>query len=334
MFINKTIKSIIMIRKFTYLFFTLLTTGLVAQTSVTDSPLFAAGANASWPHIIVAAKAADASSQSAQTLEINITTLPEGGANYRVYKTTSNGGDYVGDAKPLALGLNTLTVTAVTFTRAVKYQFSSGVIEFDAISLNSSNNSQTIASNVGGLFTAGSNASWPFVYSAAQKNDGDAGNDGAAQTLEINITSLPPTGANYRIGKTTANGEWFFATAQPLALGVNTITVASVTFDRSVRFQFGDGATVFDALSLNDESVLSVANINASHFTLYPNPASGIITVSGVENIKSIKVFSILGSLEKEVLNANQVDVSGLSKGFHMITVDNGTVFTKKFIVK
>ena len=45
MFINKTIKSIIMIRKFTYLFYTLLTTGLVAQTSVADSPLFAAGAN-------------------------------------------------------------------------------------------------------------------------------------------------------------------------------------------------------------------------------------------------------------------------------------------------
>jgi len=51
-----------------------------------------------------------------------------------------------------------------------------------------------------------------------------------------------------------------------------------------------------------------------------------------VQNIKSIKVYSILGSLEKEVFNTNQVDISELSSGIHLIKVDNGTITTKKII--
>ena len=36
----------------------------------------------------------------------------------------------------LTLGSNSITVPAVTFDRAVKFQFSSGDVEFDALSLN------------------------------------------------------------------------------------------------------------------------------------------------------------------------------------------------------
>ena len=36
----------------------------------------------------------------------------------------------------MILGSNTFTVAAVAFDRAVKFQFSSGAVEFDALSLN------------------------------------------------------------------------------------------------------------------------------------------------------------------------------------------------------
>ena len=75
---------------------------------------------------------------------------------------------------------------------------------------------------------------------------------------------------------------------------------------------------------ISDEELMSIS--------IYPNPASGIVSVNGVENIKSIKVYSILGSLEKGVFNTNQIDISELSSGIHLIKVDNGTVFTKKII--
>ena len=55
------------------------------------SKLFDNTANATWTKVLTLALASDgASSQTVQTAEINITDLPSGGANYRVYKTTAN----------------------------------------------------------------------------------------------------------------------------------------------------------------------------------------------------------------------------------------------------
>ena len=65
------------------------------------------------------------------------TSLPADGANVRgLWSTTANGGDFFGNAVALALGSNSITVGAVAFDRAVKFQFSSGDVEFDALSLN------------------------------------------------------------------------------------------------------------------------------------------------------------------------------------------------------
>ena len=59
---------------------------------------------AAWTNVITLANTADgASSQAEQTLTINVTELPEGGANYRVYKTTANGNDFFETQWPLAL---------------------------------------------------------------------------------------------------------------------------------------------------------------------------------------------------------------------------------------
>ena len=55
------------------------------RTKVTEAPA------RKWPFIFTATTAADPNSNQAQTLEINITSLPEGGANWRVAKTTANG---------------------------------------------------------------------------------------------------------------------------------------------------------------------------------------------------------------------------------------------------
>ena len=47
---------------------------------------------AAWPYVLVATTIADgAASQGAQTFTMNVTSLPAGGANFRVYKTTRDG---------------------------------------------------------------------------------------------------------------------------------------------------------------------------------------------------------------------------------------------------
>ena len=101
------------------------------------------------------------------------------------------------------------------------------------------------------LLANGPNATWTHVITLTTPNDA---NSGAAQTLSINVTALPEGGANYRVAKTVANGNWFNGNPQALSLGENTITVNGVSFDRSVKIQFNSGDIEFDSLSVNGDA--------------------------------------------------------------------------------
>ena len=147
-------------------------------------------------------------------------------------------------------------------------------------------------------------------------------NDNTWETVQTVVTTQP----------TTAN-EWM----QQTGTFTNDI-------ERKVRIKFSKygGTTAepsnlselwfIDEVSLNFASSLSVSEQELIKLSIYPNPTSDMISIKGVENIKSIKVYSILGALEKEVFNTNQIDVSELSPGVHFIKVNNGNVFSKKFI--
>ena len=217
---------------------------------------FTAGAGAAWPYVLTATTVADGeASWAEQTFTMNVTSLPDGGANFRVFKTTANGGDYFGNLTALQLGNNTFTVAAVAFDRAVKFQFSSGEVGFSALSLNAVESgcevspppaTTTVAQC--GDFVSGP-AAWPYILNAALLADGASSQ--AAQTFTMNVTSVPAGGANFRVYKTTANGGDYFGNLTAVAEGENTITVAAVNFDRAVKFQFSSGDIEFDALSLN-----------------------------------------------------------------------------------
>ena len=111
----------------------------------------------------------------------------------------------------------------------------------------------TIEAQTPDLFTVADlpDTSWTNVYTACILGDG---NNGAQQTLEINITSLPIEGVNYRVVKTVSNGNFNIGESQPLLLGNNIINVNAIENpwgDRIVKFQFNSNAVEFDALSLN-----------------------------------------------------------------------------------
>jgi hypothetical protein len=231
------------------------------------------------------------------------------------------------------LGINTITVNAVAFDRAVKIQFNDGGVCFSSLFVNGNNlypGGTNDCIGTSDLFDVGPNATWVQVITLTTVADGAASR--AAQTLEINITNLP-AGAQYRVYKTTANGGSAFGNAQDLVMGNNTITVNAVAFDRTVKIQFNDGGICFSSLSVNGVE-LGLEGLSFSDLKIFPNPATNIIFVDGVQNIKSIKVYSILGSLEKEVFNTNQVDIYELSTGIHLIKVDNGIHMISKQIIK
>ena len=184
---------------------------------------------------------------------MNVTYIPEGGANYRVYKTTANGNDYYAPAVAISdIGQLSIPVPAVTFDRTVKIQFSNDAVEFDALTINgetlwpadTSGSSTTIASS--NIFVDGPNATWVRMTNLTTAADGAASQ--AEQSLVLNITSLPSTGANYRVVKTVANGNWYFGPSVAIAsIGELNITVPAVGFDRTVRVQFSSGDIEFTA---------------------------------------------------------------------------------------
>ena len=145
-------------------------------------------------------------------------------------------------------------------------------------------------------FGEGPNNTWPFALTAATPDDPSSGD---AQTLVLNVASLPEGGANYRVVKTVANGNWFNGNAQALSLGENTINVAAVAFTRSVKFQFSSGDVGIGAFSLNGSDLsceASVAdpqgctNSNATNYDADATQDDGSCTFDNPCNVDGVVV--------------------------------------------
>ena len=315
---------------------------MFAQTSsfISDCDNFVDGPNENWPYVLVATTVADSSeSQGSQTFSMNISSLPDGGANFRVYKTTANGNDYFGNPISLTLGLNSFTVNDVTFDRAVKFQFSNGNIEFIALSLNEEDSdcvdplptpSSSLIRDCSD-FVSGPSA-WPYVLIATTIADSTISQE--SQSFTMNVISLPEDGASYRVYKTTANGNDYFGNPIALSLGENTITVSAVDFDRAVKFQFSSGDIEFDALSLNGEDTDCVTNNSSMgiyaldtmyKIKLFPNPTSNNLTIS-LEGIDKANV-SIIDSQGKiliqdfGVFDKHNISLSNYQSGIYFVNI-------------
>ena len=320
--------------------FTVSSFNVFAQTSlISNCSNFVAGSNPAWPHVLVATTIdSGAVSQGSQTFTMNVTSLPAGGANFRVYKTTANGNDFFGNPVALTLGSNSITVPSVTFDRAVKFQFSSGNVEFDALFLNGDTSNcvgpppppppPSTSSLISACsdFVAGSNPAWPYVLIATTVDSGVISQ--GSQTFSMNVTSLPSGGANFRVYKTTANGNDFFGNPVALTLGSNSITVTAVSFDRAVKFQFSSGDVVFDALILNGADSDCIANINALNeyddifLNTFPNPSNGDLFIQSNDPIELLEIKDLSGRVVLEMTpykNKVQIQTSQLKNYFYIL---------------
>ena len=333
----KKIKTLLLLTVFTVSSF-----NLFAQTSsfISDCNDFVDGPNTTWPHVLVATTVADSTvSQESQTFSINVSSLPDGGANFRVYKTVANGNDFFGNPIALTLGLNSFTVNAVAFDRAVKFQFSSGDIEFVALRLNEEDSDcvDPLPTPSSSLirdcfdFVSGPSA-WPYVLVATTLADSTDSQE--SQTFSINVSLLPDGGANFRVYKTTANGNDFFGNPVELTLDENTITVPAVDFDRAVKFQFSSGDVEFDALSLNEEdtdcvtsnSSVGIDALNTKYgIQLFPNPTTNFLNISleGID-VVDIIILDIQGKVllqNSGLLDQERINLSGYDAGTYFVKI-------------
>ncbi len=110
----------------------------------------------------------------------------------------------------------------------------------------------------------------------------------------------------------------------------------------SVYSQTTPSTKDFIVTSKNETFNTPEAN-DSGDFKISPNPSKGYIKILGedTKNLKSIKVYNVLGSLVKNikitiVTNQLAVDLSDLSKGLYLVKLNtkNSETTTQKLIIE
>ncbi|MEC7286142.1 MAG: T9SS type A sorting domain-containing protein, partial [Bacteroidota bacterium] len=71
------------------------------------------------------------------------------------------------------------------------------------------------------------------------------------------------------------------------------------------------------------DSTLSIDDLEESTITIYPNPSTGIVNITGVEQVDEIRVFTISGQLVKKAENTSSIDLSSEMRGLYMIEIES-----------
>lgn len=125
-----------------------------------------------------------------------------------------------------------------------------------------------------------------------------------------------------------------------LALAAETTGVDFCTADTGIEIptvdQRGYGRTeIQDAGAYEFSGTLSNNNNSLAQIKLYPNPAKDSFNISGFDQVNTVKVYSLQGRLEKEFVNQNQYNVSDLSKGLHIVVIQNNKQsFIEKIVIE
>ena len=190
-------------------------------------------------------------------------------------------------------------------------------------------------------FVTGSNPAWPYVL-VATTPDSLAASQGA-QTFTMNVTDTA-NGASVRVYKTTANGNAFFGNPLALSLGPNSITVAAVTFDRAVKFQFSNGDVEFDALVLNGDTSSCVVPppppppSTSSLISAFPNPSYGDLLIESNDPIELLEIKDLSGRVVMEMTPQKskvQIQTSQLKNYFYILSCYiNKEWIRRKIIIK
>ena len=143
--------------------------------------------------------------------------------------------------------------------------------------------------------------------------------DDAAFTL----TQGSPSGGVYSgVGVSLVSDDF-----SPSAAGVGSHVL-------TYEYTDGNNCTASATSTIVVESCAGMETIDMASVVLYPNPASDMISVSGLENIIEIQVTDLSGNIIA-IEKSNSISVEALSAGMYLLNIvsENGTV-AKAFVKK
>ena len=324
--------------------FTVISFNMFAQNTSLISACsdFVPGSNAPWSYVLVATTVADSVvSQGSQTFTMNVTDTANG-ASVRVAKTTANGNWFFGNPVQLSLGANSVTVPAVTFDRSVKFQFSSGDVEFDALSLNGEDSECVcVTSSFTDVVEACDTYTW------IDGNTYTSSNNTATDTL-INAAGCDSV-VSLDLTITTVNSAVDV---------IDSLTLQSQSVDSGATYQwldcndnfapiFGENNAIFTTynsgyyaveITLNNCSVISdcfsiisstsINDLDTRYgVQIFPNPTTNSFTIS-LENIDNVDIIivDIQGKVLLEqsgIFDRSHIDLSQFDAGIYFVKIIN-----------
>lgn len=89
-------------------------------------------------------------------------------------------------------------------------------------------------------------------------------------------------------------------------------------------------------LTFTYSQTLGVESFDNPSVNIYPNPVSNILTVATVQQVESIRIYSLVGQLIHSNMNIKTIDVSSVTNGVYMaeIKLSNGQTINKKIVKK
>ena len=143
--------------------------------------------------------------------------------------------------------------------------------------------------------------------------------------------------AAYDFGTLTQN-EW---TSVDIPISHFTTTNPSLVFDAIDQFKFDSegtpgvfslGTFYIDNVYFWKDGTTDVAKITNGSLSLYPNPATDVLNIAGVEEGTLVEIYSASGSMIKaETLQGGKIAVDELPKGVYVLKINETT---SKFIKK
>lgn len=190
-----------------------------------------------------------------------------------------------------------------------------------AIAFANSNLTNMVNCIIGGLDGAGAAGASPVIDDPTKNNS-----KGRTATFAGLTGTLTNDGGSTQVLPITENSNSDdFCTA---ATGISLPTDDQRGFDRegtpdAGAYEFGGVLSVDDVVM---ESTLKI----------YPNPASNMVNIEGINSIKAIRIYSILGTLNKVIYNQSAVDVSDLADGIYLLSVETSEnkKVTKRLVIR
>ena len=151
------------------------------------------------------------------------------------------------------------------------------------------------------------------------------------------FNNFPHITRNGTILSTTGTGSYqWFLEGVAIDGAINQTFTATQNGNYTVEITDANGCKgtsavfILSNLSLNDNSINKKTNI-------YPNPTTGIISISNEDNetIDKIEIVDILGkTVATKTGNASQVDITSLSNGMYVFKIYSGENVSIKKIIK